>query len=166
MNSNNENFIDISFVLTMLIFITFFPFVLKRSEKPKSVKIPEQNDTNEILIKMSLKDYTLLLNNICHYLRSNDLGRIYYLKELQTDYVILYTMRAGSSDKTSTNVINDVINCVKVSFSDLEPTDFAIVNGEYDIEQEISPPDRDPALSRSKFLNTFQEDLNRRNVWF
>lgn len=120
-----------SFMITMFIFIALFPFVLRISSAPTTLREPETAPVDEAKFKLNLKEYTDLLNAVCNYLSNHELGRVYAVGDIQEGYVIVHTVRSGS--KQIKNVSNDVASCVKVFYTDLKPERHVVMNGEENV---------------------------------
>ena len=150
---SNSVFTNLAFILVLLFFIVLFPSVLNKKRKPSSL-IAQKTKSQIYDYKINLKDFTNLMNNICHYLYRNNMGKPYTLLELTKDFVIVYTITPGSAHAPQTKgVLNDVNKTIKVFHKDLQPISFVEVNGSFDI-------------SNNTFLSTDIHDLPPMHLFF
>lgn len=163
MESETHSSVTIGVMVVLVIFVFFFPFVLKVSSKTPTDESLGRSALSKKTpkYKINLKDYTTLMNNVCSYLESNGLGKIFSLIDIEKGYLLVYTIQAGSSyDSTKDSrkvlsVFNDIIRTVKVYHDKLKPTSHVIMNGDYETEQE-----------QTQFFCSSENDLIRKNIWF
>ena len=140
-------------ILVLLFFIAMFPYVLKVKRKASTL-VAQKTNTQVYEYKLNLKDFTTLMNNICHFLYKNKMGKPYTLLELTEKYVIVYTITPGSAHAPQTKgVLNDVNKTVKVFHKDLEPISFVEVNGTFN-------------MSSNTFLSSDIHDLPPMHLFF
>lgn len=153
MSSDSSSFANLTYLLVLLFFIALFPYVLRMKQK-KSTFVAQKTSTQVYEYKISLKDFTTLMNNICHFLYKNKMGKPYTLLELTKEYVIVYTITSGSDHVPQTRgVLNDINKTVKVFHKDLQPTSFVEVNGTFE-------------MTRNTFLSSDIHDLPPMHLFF